>query len=182
MATKVCEKALRQDADDNGSQLRRQLALRGLFTTILASGCHRFAERGLRLTIAAPAGTRDCSRSRRMKSAASVADHYRHPNTNLVPKVLSRRSKPVYMYRMSVTLWCSLSTCWTAAEWLAYWLSLAVGLGLIVTALRAPAKRKDGPRIRWRALLHSLRRAGPRTDTSTPELDLGHRSIPRQSR
>jgi hypothetical protein len=62
---------------------------------------------------------------------------------------------------MNVTLWCSLSTCWTAAQWFVYWLALAAGLGLIVAALRAPAKPKDESSGRRR--LFQLRRSGPRT-------------------
>jgi hypothetical protein len=60
---------------------------------------------------------------------------------------------------MGVTLWCSLSTCWTADQWLTYWLALAAGLGLIFTALRAPDKRKHDAGAR-RRLFH-LRRPKP---------------------
>ena len=63
---------------------------------------------------------------------------------------------------MSVTLWCSLSTCWTAAQWLVYWVALAAGLALIVAALKAPSdKRKDEGTAR-RRLFH-LWGSGPRT-------------------
>ena len=78
-----------------------------------------------------------------------------------VAKVLSRRTGARLHRGMNVTLWCSLSTCWTAAQWLVYWLGLGAGLALIVTALRAPGKRKD-ENTGWRRLFQ-LRRSGPRT-------------------
>jgi hypothetical protein len=45
---------------------------------------------------------------------------------------------------MSVTLWCLASWCWTPEQWVIYFVSLAISVGLVGWAY--------WPAIKWRSL------------------------------